>query len=46
MMKYTLLGKSDTFEKAIKKVTAEEIALCVEEKKAIEFVLKQKLHLI
>ena len=46
MMKYALLGKSDTFENALDKITAEEIALCIDEKQAIEFILKQKLHLI
>ncbi|MBU4300746.1 hypothetical protein L6303_01225 [archaeon] len=45
-MKHVVLGKSDNYEKSLDKLTAEGIALCIDEKQAIEFILKQKLHLI
>jgi|GEM_PF-1797525 len=46
MMKHVKLGKGDTYETSLDKVTADGIASSVEEKQAIEFILKQKLHLI
>ena len=46
MMKHVKLGKSDTYESSLDKVTADGIASNIDEKKAIKFILKQKLHLI
>ena len=46
MMKNVILGKSDNYETSLDKVTADGIASCIDEKKVIDFILKQKLHLI